>query len=318
MTCCDGCRRCSIAARSRRPATRSGAWYPSISSASPVSPTTARICASTSAGSRPTIGAPAIEWAQRLDTTREALAAAYPRGAHRVCSDTRLSTSPLELAVAEVGILSTISVPIGDPLQGIVGFGFRASEMLRDEHLPLFRQIAAMLLDRLDWSLLPRTRRDSAPSPRQCRWVRSCWRATAPSRRSTRKRRACSVATRGSCAADRSASSSARPTAGGSAGASMRRPARRRRSCTRPTARAAVNAQLVAVARDQAQPHLYGPLFLVDQRAARTLPRHGLFVRRRESLHLYQSRRRARARLHARRDLRDARLDRAQRRAVAA
>ena len=102
----------------------------------------------------PEIGAPAIEWAQRLRHDARGAGAAYPRGAHRVCSDTRLSTSPLELAVAEVGILSTISVPIGDPLQGIVGFGFRASEMLRDEHLPLFRQIAAMLLDRLDWSLL--------------------------------------------------------------------------------------------------------------------------------------------------------------------
>src|SRR5206468_127339 len=102
----------------------------------------------------PEIAVPGIEWAYRLETTRERLAAAYPSGAHRVCRDTRRSASPLERAVAEVGILCTLSVPIGDPLQGIVGFGFRSESMLRDEHLPLLRQIAAMLLDRLDWSLL--------------------------------------------------------------------------------------------------------------------------------------------------------------------
>ena len=39
-----------------------------------------------------------------------------------------------------------------------------------------------------------------------------------------------------------------------------------------PDGTRAVNAQLVAVARDQAQPHLYGPLFLVDHELLDTLP----------------------------------------------
>jgi PAS domain S-box-containing protein len=102
----------------------------------------------------PEVGVPAIEWAQRFDATRERIEAAYPHGAHRICRDTRTSTSPLERAVAEVGIHATISVPIGRPIQGIVGFGFRSVDMLRDEHLPLLRQIGAMLIDRLDFSLL--------------------------------------------------------------------------------------------------------------------------------------------------------------------
>jgi PAS domain S-box-containing protein len=102
----------------------------------------------------PEVGVPAIEWAERYDSTRERIEAAYPNGAHRICRDTSASPSPFERTVAEVGILATISVPIGRPIQGIVGFGFRSADMLRDEHLPLLRRIGAMLSDRLDWSLL--------------------------------------------------------------------------------------------------------------------------------------------------------------------
>ncbi|MCU1278590.1 MAG: fold, partial [bacterium] len=102
----------------------------------------------------PDVGVPAIEWAQRLEVTRERLQATYRDGAHRICRDTLASSNAAERAIGEAGIRCTISVPIGDPLTGIIGFGFKSAALLRDEHLPLLRRIAAMLLDRLDFSLL--------------------------------------------------------------------------------------------------------------------------------------------------------------------
>ncbi|HEX8950440.1 MAG TPA: ATP-binding protein, partial [Polyangia bacterium] len=104
--------------------------------------------------SSPEVGVPAVEWGQRLDTTRAALEQAYPRGGHRIVRDGRTSPSPVERAFAEAGILCTLSVPMGDPLQAVIGFGWRSANRLRDEHLPLLRRIAAILADRLDWSLL--------------------------------------------------------------------------------------------------------------------------------------------------------------------
>ncbi len=100
------------------------------------------------------LGVPNVEWAQRFDASREQLRMVYPDDAPRICRDTRKASGPVEPKFGEAGVLCTLSVPIGDPLQGVVGFGFRSADMLRDEHLPLLRTIAAALLDRLDRSLL--------------------------------------------------------------------------------------------------------------------------------------------------------------------
>jgi PAS domain S-box-containing protein len=100
------------------------------------------------------VGVPSVSWAQPIPVSRERLEAAYARGAHRICRDTLASSNPVERAHGEAGILCTLSVPIGRPLQGIVGFGFASAARLHDDHLPLLRRIAGMLLDRLDWSLL--------------------------------------------------------------------------------------------------------------------------------------------------------------------
>ncbi len=102
----------------------------------------------------PDLGVPDVEWGQRVDATREQLQRAYADGEPRLCRDTRTAPGVIEPAFAEAGILCTLSVPIGDPLQGVVGFGFRSAYMLRDEHWPILHKIAETLIDRLDWSLL--------------------------------------------------------------------------------------------------------------------------------------------------------------------
>ena len=102
----------------------------------------------------PDVGVPQVGWAQRIDVSRERLEQSYPGGKHRICRDTRQSPQPAERAHGDAGILCTLSMPIGRPLQGVVGFGFASAAQLRDVHLPLLRRIAAMLIDRLDWSLL--------------------------------------------------------------------------------------------------------------------------------------------------------------------
>ena len=102
----------------------------------------------------PDLGVPDVEWAQRVDTTREQLRRAYADGKPRICRDTSKAPGVVEPAFARAGIWCTLSLPIGEPLQGIVGFGFRSADMLRDEHAPILGQIAATLIDRLDWSLL--------------------------------------------------------------------------------------------------------------------------------------------------------------------
>ena len=101
----------------------------------------------------PDLGVPAVEWGQRVDSAREQLDRWYA-GEPRVCRDTRTAPGVIEPAFAEAGVLCTLSVPIGTPLQGVVGFGFRSADMLRDEHLPILRTIAKTLIDGLDWSLL--------------------------------------------------------------------------------------------------------------------------------------------------------------------
>jgi PAS domain S-box-containing protein len=100
------------------------------------------------------VGIPKVKWAQRTEVPREELARHFPGGAHRICRDTRRSPDPIERAHGDAGILCTLSVPIGDPLAAIVGFGFASPDHLHDDHLPLIRNIAAVLLDRLDASLV--------------------------------------------------------------------------------------------------------------------------------------------------------------------
>ena len=102
----------------------------------------------------PDLGVPDVKWAQRVDTPRALLEAAYSGREPRLCRDTRTAPGIIEPAFGAAGVLCTLSMPIGDPLQGVVGFGFRSADMLRAEHYPILRQIAATLIDRLDWSLL--------------------------------------------------------------------------------------------------------------------------------------------------------------------
>lgn len=218
------------------------------------------------------VGVPAVEWAQRIDVSRARLQKSYPGGAHRVCRDTRLSAQPVERAMGDAGILCTLSVPIGDPLQGVIGFGFKSAERLRDEHLPLLRRIAAMLLDRLDWSLLSahaaRLRAITASMPMgaimlardgtvdEVNPAAARMLGRAPGELVGRSIRELV------CAPDGGLLGWQIDRAAGPAPALVRTP-----GGTRP-----VQAQLVAITRELAQPHLYGPLFLVERELLDTLP----------------------------------------------
>ena len=215
----------------------------------------------------PEVGVPALEWAQRMDTTRERLAAAYPRGSYRLIRDGRTSDSPIERAFAEAGILCTLSVPMGDPLQGVIGFGWRSADRVRDEHLPLLRRIGAMLLDRLDWSLL------------------SAHAARLRTITQTMPMGAIMLAGDGTVdevnpAAARLLGRPARELVGRSIRELISAPDGRRLGwridqpngpsparLTTPDGPRPVLAQLAVVARELAQPNLYGPLFLVDTSA---------------------------------------------------
>ncbi|MCU1282047.1 MAG: Sensor histidine kinase [bacterium] len=210
------------------------------------------------------VGVPAVEWAQRIDVTRERLALSYPKGEHRICRNTLESPEPAERAIGEAGILCTISVPIGDPLTGLIGFGFKSAARLRDEHLPLLRRIAAMLLDRLDFSLLAahaaRLRTITQAMPMG---------AIMLSREGTVEEVNPAAARLFGCEARQLVGRSIRDLIsapdGGLLGwrideANGPAPARVRT----PDGTLPVRAQLAAVRREIAQPHLYGPLFLVD------------------------------------------------------
>lgn len=237
----------------------------------------------------PEVGAPSVEWAQRLETTRERLEQAYPRGAFRIVRDGRTSPSPVERAFAEAGILCTLSVPIGEPLQGIIGFGWRSADRLRDEHLPLLRRIAEMLGDRLDWSLLSahaarlRTITQAMPmgaimlapdgrvdeiNPAAARML-----GRTPRELIGRSIRELVTAPDGGLLGWRI------DQANGPAPARLATP-----DGPRP-----VLAQLAAVAREVAQPHVFGPLFLVDTSAeaaaAEALERRTEELRRLEREH---------------------------------
>ncbi|MDB4964895.1 MAG: Sensor histidine kinase [Myxococcales bacterium] len=102
----------------------------------------------------PDVGIPAVKWAQRLEVTRADMAALYPGGAPRICRDTLVSPEASERAHGEAGICCTVSLPIGDPLVGVVALGLSSAELLSDQHVPLLREVAAMLIDRLDESLV--------------------------------------------------------------------------------------------------------------------------------------------------------------------
>jgi len=215
----------------------------------------------------PEVGAPGVEWAQRMETTRARLQAAYPNGAHRVVRDGRTSTSPVERAFAAAGILCTLSVPIGEPLQGIVGFGWRSADRLRDAHLPLLRRIAAMLVDRLDWSLLSahaaRLRTITHAMPMGAIMVASDGRVEEVNPAAARMLGRPTQELVG-----RSIRELITAPDGGRLGwrideANGPSPAR----LMTPNGPRPVLAQLTAVDREVAQPHLYGPLFLVDTSA---------------------------------------------------
>lgn len=237
----------------------------------------------------PDVGVPSIEWAQRLPTSRERLTQAYPCGSYRVVEDGRTSRSPIERAFAEAGILCTLSIPIGDPLQAIVGFGWRSADRLQDEHLPLLRRIGAMLLDRLDWSLLSahaarlRTITQTMPmgaimlaadgtveevNPAAARML-----GRAPRELVGRSIRELITAPDGKLLGWRL------DEANGPSPARLLLP-----EGSRP-----VLAQLAAVDRDVAQPQLFGPLFLVDASAeaaaAEALERRTEELRRLEREH---------------------------------
>jgi len=219
----------------------------------------------------PDVGVPAVEWAQRLEVTRERLRETYRDGA-RICRDTLRSSAPVERALGAAGIMCTMTTPFGDPLQGLVGFGFKSAAMLRDEQLPLLQRIAAMLHERLDWSLLmahaARLRSITESMPMG---------AIMLSRDGTVEEvnpAAARMLGRGACelvgvsireligAPDGGLLGWRIDEAAGPAPALLHTP-----TGTRP-----VQAQLVAVARETAQPHLYGPLFLVDHELLDTLP----------------------------------------------
>jgi PAS domain S-box-containing protein len=217
--------------------------------------------------SSPDVPAPAIEWAQRIDASRELLEQKYPNGAHRICRDTLQSQHPVERALGEAGIGCTISVPIGDPLQGIVGFGFQTAAQLRDEHLPLLRRIAAMLLDRLDVSLLAaqaarlRTITEAMPMGAIMLSRDGSVEEINPAAARLLGRPAGELCGRSIrelvCAPD-----------GGLLGWRLDEPngPAPARLCT-PGGKRPVLAQMTVVSRSLAQPHLYGPLLVVDASA---------------------------------------------------
>jgi PAS domain S-box-containing protein len=210
------------------------------------------------------VGLPAVEWAQRLEVSRERLQASYPGGAHRICRNTLKSAQAAERAIGEAGILCTISVPIGDPIAGVVGFGFKSAALLRDEHLPLLRSLATMLHDRLDFSLLAahaaRLRTITAAMPMGAIMLSRTGTVEEINPAAARL-----FGKEGRELVGRSIRELVSAPDGGLLGwrideANGPAPARvRTPDGTRP-----VRAQLAALTRDLAQPHLYGPLFLVD------------------------------------------------------
>jgi PAS domain S-box-containing protein len=235
------------------------------------------------------VGVPAVEWAQRMEVSRERLQLAYPNGAHRICRNTLESPQPAERAVGEAGILCTISVPIGDPIAGVIGFGFQSAALLRDEHLPLLRSIAAMLLDRLDLSLLAahaarlRTITEAMPMGAIMLSRTGTVEEINPAAARLLGRDARELVGRSIrelvCAPDGGLLGWRLDEPNGPAPARVRTP-----EGTRP-----VRVQLAAITRDVAQPHLYGPLFLVDtsveQAASDALERRTEELRRLERKH---------------------------------
>jgi PAS domain S-box-containing protein len=216
----------------------------------------------------PDVRVPAIEWGQRLDLTRERLQAGYPRGRHRINRNTLTAIHPAERLVGDAGILCTLTVPIGDPLQGLVGFGFTSADKLRDEHLPLLRRMSAMLLDRLDWSLLAahaaRLRTMTATMPMGAIMLsgHGTVEEVNPAAERLLGRAASELLGRSIrdlvCAPDGGLLGWRIDEANGPAPALVRT----------PTAMRPVQAQLAAVRPDRTPPNLYGPLFLVDTHLA--------------------------------------------------
>jgi signal transduction histidine kinase/CheY-like chemotaxis protein len=100
------------------------------------------------------VGVPAVRWAERIEVTRERLELAYATDSHRLCNATGSSSLPAERALGAAGVHCTLSVPVGRPLDAIVGFGFRSPDRVHGAHLPLLRQIARLLHDQLDFALL--------------------------------------------------------------------------------------------------------------------------------------------------------------------
>ena len=102
----------------------------------------------------PDIGLSPFGWGRRVDVSRARLAQVYANRPQRIIRDLSRSPQPAERALAAAGIRCSVSVPIGRPLAAVVGFGFRDPAALRKEHLPVLREVARRLLDRLDTSLL--------------------------------------------------------------------------------------------------------------------------------------------------------------------
>jgi PAS domain S-box-containing protein len=102
----------------------------------------------------PDVGVPAVRWAERIEVTRERLELSYGADSHRLCSATPKSTLAVERALGAAGVHCTLSVPVGRPLDAVIGFGFRSRDQVRAAHLPLLRQIARLLHDQLDLALL--------------------------------------------------------------------------------------------------------------------------------------------------------------------
>ncbi len=235
------------------------------------------------------VGVPSVEWAHRMQTTRERLAALYPRGGYRLVRDGLKEGSPVERAFADAGIVCTLSVPIGDPLQGLVGFGWRNAGLLRDEHLPILRRLAAMLLDRLDWSLLAahaaRLRTITRTMP-----MGAIMLAPDGTVEEVNPAAALMLGRTPRELVGRSIRELVTAPDGGLLG--WRIDEENGPSAARlqtPDGPRSVLAQLAAVERDVAQPHLYGPLFLVDTSAeaaaAEALERRTEELRRLEREH---------------------------------
>ncbi len=231
----------------------------------------------------PDVGVPAIEWAQRIDVTRERLQKIYPGGVLRVCTDTRTSHNPIERQLGDVGIGCTLSISIGDPLQGVIAFGFRTAACLRDEHVPILRSMAAMLLDRLDLSLLAahaarlRVMTQAMPMGAIMLSRHGTVEEVNPAAERIFARPASELL-------GRSIRELVSAPGGGLLGwrideANGPAPALVRT----PDGTRSVQAQLAAVVRDVAPPNLYGPLFLVDTSAERAA--HDALAARTAELH---------------------------------